>query len=263
MILDLHTHTRSSHDGFTKPNELINACIARGIDAIAVTEHDFPCVLDPAPFADRGIELIPGCEFTDTNGAHIIGLFVRKGLPPGLRSEAILDHIHTEGGLAVMPHPWKQGSGFMSNGGDVRLAARFDFIEFINGGWRSAMHAAEIVRLASEHNIRMISSSDSHKASQVGLCCSRIMSAKKCEGARAALDGARQEDIEMLIDHRMLIKHGRRSKFIQRSVPYQLILPLIPTGLRRIFKLALYSAGSERYASPPNFECLKPGSSSW
>lgn len=263
MILDLHTHTRNSYDGFTRPNELIAACVARGIDAVAVTEHDISCVLDRATFAERGIELIPGCEFTDTNGAHIIGLFLNKGLPPRLRSEKILDHIHAEGGLAVMPHPWKQGSGFMSTGGDARLVGRFDFIEFINGGWRSAMHATEIERLASEYDIRMISSSDAHKASQVGLCCTRIVSAKKCEGARAALDGARQEDIEMLIDQRMLVKHGRRSKFIQRSTPYQLILPLIPTSLRRNVKLALYSAGSERYASPPNFESIKPGSSPW
>jgi predicted metal-dependent phosphoesterase TrpH len=263
MILDLHTHTRKSHDGFTKPSELLAACIARGIDAVAVTEHDLPCVLDPTPFAERGIELIPGCEFTDANGAHIIGLFVRKGLPIGLRSEAILDHIHAEGGLSVMPHPWKKGSGFMSTGGDMRLLRRFDFIEFINGGWRSKMHAADIVRIASEHNILMISSSDSHKANQVGLCCTRIMSATKNEGARAALEGARQEDIQMLIDHSMLIKHGRRNKAIQLSTAYQVILPLIPIGLRRIFKLALYSTGSDRHASSPNFECLEPGSSSW
>lgn len=263
MILDLHTHTRHSHDGFTSPDELLAACIARGVSAVAVTEHDLPCALDPAPFAARGIELIPGCEFTDVNDAHIVGLFVRKGLPMRLPSEAILDHIRAEGGLAVMPHPWKPGSGFMAMGGDVRLAGRFDFIEFINGGWRSGEHAASIVRLASEHGLRMISSSDSHKASQVGLCCTRIATAAKGAGARAALDSARQEDIEMLIDRYVLAKHGRRSNAVQRSAPYQALLPIIPPRLRRMVKLARYRAGAERHARPPNFERVDAGSSTW
>jgi predicted metal-dependent phosphoesterase TrpH len=260
MILDLHTHTRKSYDGFTSPAELLAACIVRGVDAVAVTEHDFPCDLDPLPFAESGIELIPGCEFTDANGAHIIGLFVRKGLSQRLCSEAILDHIRTEGGLAVMPHPWKPGSGFMAMGGNISLVRQFDFIEFVNGGWPSGDHHTEIVSLAYDHDLRMISSSDSHKASQVGLCCTRIKSATN-SGARDALVNVRQEDIEMLIDQSMLKVHGRLSGVIQRSSSYQSLLPFIPKLLRRTVKIALYAQGPDRYARIPHFESVELGCS--
>lgn len=263
MILDLHTHTRHSHDGFTTSDELLAACVARGIDAVAVTEHDLPCAVDPAPFIEHGVEVISGCEFTDSKGAHIIGLFVCKGLPTGQPTEAVLDHIHGEGGLAVMPHPWKPGSGFMSMGCDDRLAARFDFIEFINGGWRSGERSPDIVRLATDHGLRMISSSDSHKASQLGLCCIRIRSATHGGNARAALNNARQDDIELLIDRNALAKHGRYSNAVQRSAPYQAILPIIPPLLRRMVKLARYKVGSERHSHPANFEIVDVGSSTW
>lgn len=263
MILDLHTHTRHSFDGFTTPDELLAACLVRGVDAVAVTEHDLPCRIDPSPFAARGVELIPGCEFTDRSGAHIVGLFVRKGLPFGSPAMVILDHIRAEGGLAVMPHPWKPGSGFMAMGGDRALAPRFDFIELVNGGWRSGERAADIARLAADAGLRMISSSDSHKASQVGLCCTRIAGAEPKGGARAALDGATQGDLELLIDQQVLAKHGRRSNALQRSAPYQALLPLIPPVFRRLTKLARYRLGSERHARKPRFECVDAESSPW
>lgn len=263
MIFDLHTHTRKSHDGFTTARELLDSCILRRVDAVAVTEHDFACDLDPIPFARHGIELIPGCEFTDANGAHIIGLFVRKGLYKKNCAEAILDHIQAEGGLALMPHPWKPGSGFMAMDGDTRLVGRFDFIEFVNGGWPSGKHSSDIVRLAYENDLRMISSSDSHKANQVGLCCTRIKVPVTGNSARVVLESARQEDIEMLIDRRLLELHGRRSSAFQQSSPYQALLPLIPWQMRRMVKLALYDLGGGRGARIPSLECVEPGCPKW
>jgi len=152
MIIDFHTHTHNSHDGFTTPDELLAACKIRGIDAIAITEHDRVCTINPNPFADAGIEIIPGCEFTCDSGAHIIGLFVRQSLPIGSTAANILNHIRNQGGFALMPHPWKSGSGFMAMDGNLHLASQFDFIELINGGWREGKKCRKL--FASQINLK-------------------------------------------------------------------------------------------------------------
>lgn len=39
MLIDLHTHSRAS-DGTDTPSELIDKAIKRGLDIVALTDHD-------------------------------------------------------------------------------------------------------------------------------------------------------------------------------------------------------------------------------
>ena len=62
-MIDLHTHTTFS-DGTLTPTELVAAAAARGLEAVAVTDHD---TIDGVPEAlaagERlGIEVLPGVE---------------------------------------------------------------------------------------------------------------------------------------------------------------------------------------------------------
>ena len=60
MLIDLHSHTIASYDGFTSESEMIEACLTRGINAIAITEHDKVSNLSPKKFLESNIELISG-----------------------------------------------------------------------------------------------------------------------------------------------------------------------------------------------------------
>lgn len=263
MIFDLHNHSYLSHDGFTRPLELVAACKARGIDAIAITEHDLLCEIDSEIFIEHGIELIPGCEYTDSTGAHIIGLFVETGLGAGADASAILSNIHEQGGFAVMPHPWKPGSGFMAVNGDLQLLPCFDFIELINGGWRAREYASDIIDLANRFNLRMLASSDSHKACHVGLACTDIRKRQADQDARSVLSGASQEDIRLLLDKSLLEKVGRRSNFVQKSAVYQRLLPVVPKSVRRLIKKFRYRLGAERLLGPANLRKVDISSCPW
>ena len=263
MILDLHAHTRLSHDGFTEVNQLINSCKLRGVDAIAVTEHDRVCQLDSSLFKKAGIELIPGCEFTDNSGAHILGLFVHKSLPYGESTENILLHIRAEGGFSVMPHPWKPGSGFMALNGAPSLVELFDFIELINGGWRSRDKSVDIFRLANEFGLRMIASSDSHKACHVGLCCTRIVTDNFAFNAQDLLRHVNQDDIELLIDKSLLDKAYVHSTSVKTTRFYQFFLHLVPKFIRRSLKLFFYNFSPDRFARPAAFTKVDAIASPW
>ncbi|MGE4298783.1 MAG: PHP domain-containing protein [Desulfovibrionaceae bacterium] len=80
MPIDLHTHSTAS-DGALTPTELVTLAKQRGLDALALTDHDTVDGLEEALAAGRevGIEVVPGCELsveTDQGNLHILALFL-------------------------------------------------------------------------------------------------------------------------------------------------------------------------------------------
>ena len=81
--VDLHTHSNAS-DGQLPPAEVTRLAAQAGLASVALTDHDTLNGLEEAHSAGRefGIEVIPGCELSVTDGArelHILGLWVRPG----------------------------------------------------------------------------------------------------------------------------------------------------------------------------------------
>ena len=63
--IDLHTHTNRSDGTFTPP-ELVRLASRRGLDVVAITDHDTTDGLEEATGAGRdlGVEIVPGVELS-------------------------------------------------------------------------------------------------------------------------------------------------------------------------------------------------------
>jgi predicted metal-dependent phosphoesterase TrpH len=78
--VDLHTHSTAS-DGEFSPAELAQLALARGLSAIALTDHDTVAGLDAAIAAARAtpLEVVPGvelsCDVPQTE-VHVLGYFI-------------------------------------------------------------------------------------------------------------------------------------------------------------------------------------------
>ena len=265
MIVDLHNHTSVSHDGFTKQNELIDACIVRGINVIAVTEHDAFCELDASLFKESGIELIFGREFTTIDGAHILGLFISNSMPKSDSRYDIVHHIKSQNGTVIMPHPWKPGSGYLSIYDEDELINYFDFIEIVNGGWRAEKYGAEIIKVAQNYNLKMIASSDSHRGCQVGICVTKVSNVQNFYVGRAQyhLVNSTQDNLELLIDLQGFAQKGRQNRWFQITRLYQLLLSIVPKFIRRYIKRAQYIISNDSLTIKPNYSVFKIGEDSW
>jgi predicted metal-dependent phosphoesterase TrpH len=78
--IDLHVHTNRSDGTFT-PTEAVKLAAERGLEGIAVTDHDTTEGLAEASDAAReaGIELLPGVEFSaeyQGTSIHVLGYFM-------------------------------------------------------------------------------------------------------------------------------------------------------------------------------------------
>ncbi|MDT3701014.1 MAG: PHP domain-containing protein [Thermincola sp.] len=89
-LIDLHVHTTAS-DGTMSPVEVVAYAAAKGLQAIAVTDHDTIAGVEAAVGAGRelGLEVVPGVEVSvDYHGEmHILGYFFdarNSGLQDGL-----------------------------------------------------------------------------------------------------------------------------------------------------------------------------------
>ena len=81
MLCDLHTHS-VFFDGTCTPAEVVDAAVAKGLSAVALTDHNTTDGLSDFINAASGkkIDIVPGAEFSvDYNGTelHVLGLFIR------------------------------------------------------------------------------------------------------------------------------------------------------------------------------------------
>lgn len=163
LKIDLHVHTFYSPDSLITPKELVFYAKKRGLDGVAITDHDR---IDGALkiMEETDFLVIPGIEISSLNG-HIIGLDVDELIPPRLSVEETLERIHGAGGVAVACHPIT----FFKESLKGHISPRFDAIEVINSSAfpfnYSVKHSQEI---ASRLGIAGVAGSDAHYGPEIG-----------------------------------------------------------------------------------------------
>jgi predicted metal-dependent phosphoesterase TrpH len=114
--IEMHCHTVASHDGMITFNGLKNICRERRVDVVCITDHD--TVEGAVEFQRRAraenlpLEIIVGEERTLENKCHLIGLFLREPIQSASVAGAIAE-IHAQGGLALVPHPFRGKDGLL------------------------------------------------------------------------------------------------------------------------------------------------------
>jgi len=172
-LCDPHIHTTFS-DGRHSPREVVDrASGLPSLDIIAITDHD--CIegaLEAVQHAEaRGtaLRVIVGEEVSSRDG-HILGLFLRELVSPGMSALDTILAIHEQGGLAIAAHPFRRPG----REGVAALAASlpFDAVEVLNGAptprARAANHRAARIDLRGR---AVTAGSDAHIKEMVARCC--------------------------------------------------------------------------------------------
>jgi predicted metal-dependent phosphoesterase TrpH len=167
LRIDLHVHTAYSYDGLTSIEQLSAVCQRRKINGLAITDHD---TLEAALLCKKTLPLqvIVGEEVTTASG-HLIGLFLKHWVPPGLSVSETIDRIHDQGGLVYLPHPFDRvRSGYMSSTELQESANRFDMVEVFNSRnlFDDTNHKA--AAFADSHSLLRTVGSDAHIPHEVG-----------------------------------------------------------------------------------------------
>ena len=99
-------HTDHSYDCATPVEVLLAEARARGLGAIAVTDHNEISGAHDARAKADGIKVIVGEEVKTAEQGEVIGLFIEEKIPRGMTLQETIAEIKRQGGLVYVPHPF-------------------------------------------------------------------------------------------------------------------------------------------------------------
>lgn len=164
--IDLHLHTWGSWDCLSDPEAVLERARRRGIDRIAITDHDSLPVAR-AMAARHPDRVIAGEEVKTAEGVDVIGLYLSEEIPKGTPAEETCRRIRAQGGVVYLPHPYAPGKGGSGRLAE-RLAPHIDVVEVFNARLRSGRRNASGLGLARRHGLLQGAGSDAHSLEEVG-----------------------------------------------------------------------------------------------
>jgi hypothetical protein len=160
-LFDMHVHTTGSADSSIPPWMAVSRARELGLRGLAITDHDRLTVLEPAPL---DLVLVPGAELS-TDWGDLLALGISELPDVHLPVPEIVDSIHAQGGVAVVPHPFA----------DIPYAMNervYDIIDIVDGLEVTSPRRSADNRLARkvahDHHKAILGGSDAHALGEMG-----------------------------------------------------------------------------------------------
>jgi len=171
MKIDCHCHTvYSKHwfwgfDALNTPQEMIKIAIKRGLDGLAIVDHDNVKGSLAAKKIAKGYKflIITGAEIKTKSG-DLIALGIKENVPVFLSLEETIERIHDLGGITIAPHPFGRYVFRRCIGNE---AVKTDAIEVFNSTLTIPANNRAL-KLAEKFKTGESAGSDSHSMKEVG-----------------------------------------------------------------------------------------------
>lgn len=167
FCFDFHVHSSYSMDSLLSPMLIIKLAHLKGLDAIAITDHNtIEGAVSARSVKQDNIMIIIGSEI-NTDYGDLIGIFLNEEIKSRSFNE-VIDEIKEQDGIVILPHPYRR-KNFPNDG----LLKRVDIIESINAR-TSEKFNLDAQMLAKELKKPMIAGSDAHFSFELGRVCNSI-----------------------------------------------------------------------------------------
>jgi len=191
--VELHCHTRASFDSLTKPEAIVRTCREKGIDRIAITDHNTMAGIADVQALAPGL-VIPAEEIKTAEG-EVIGWFMTEEIPRGLPLEETIRRLRDQGAVIGVPHPLdslRMGSA-LGEESLMRVIDQVDALEVLNARCLRQSDNDRALAIAKAHGKLMTAGSDAHAAREVGTAIMIMPPFHDAESFRQSLAAARIE----------------------------------------------------------------------
>jgi glycosyltransferase involved in cell wall biosynthesis len=190
--VDLHMHTDHSYDCATPVEVLLAEARARGLGAIAVTDHNEISGALEARAKAAGVKVIVGEEVKTAEQGEVIGLFIEEKIPRGMTLEQTIAEIRRQGGVVYVPHPFDRMHAVPDYEHLLGVIDEIDAIEVFNPRVAISEFNEEAVRFAAKYRIPGGAGSDAHVPQGLGSVRIRM---RDFDGPAEFLESLRDADI--------------------------------------------------------------------
>jgi glycosyltransferase involved in cell wall biosynthesis len=217
--VDLHMHTDHSYDCATPVEVLLAEARARGLGAIAITDHNEISGAQEARAKTDGVKVIVAEEVKTSEQGEVIGLFIEEKIPRGMTLEATIAEIKRQGGLVYVPHPFDRMHSVPDYEHLLKVIDDLDAIEVFNPRVAITEFNEEAVRFAAKYRIPAGAGSDAHVPQGLGSVRIRM---RDFDGPEEFLESLRDADI---VRNPASLLYVQALKFLQTKA--------MPEGARR------------------------------
>ncbi|HDS45002.1 MAG TPA: PHP domain-containing protein [Methanomicrobia archaeon] len=228
FTLDLHVHTNYSVDGHDTVERIIAVARARGLDGLAICDHNtiagVQAARDYVTAHDLDFLIIPGEEVSTAQG-HLLVLGLEEVIARGMsvretiRAVRHCEHEHAQSVLIIAPHPYHP---FRNSIGNICIHPEIAAIEVFNsryftgiGNWWAQRTAKRTAKIA-------VAGSDAHSADCVGLATVAV---------DADVEAARMPDHRAIMQS---LKGGRVHVQARERTPFRLYLSQLCKKKQRV-----------------------------
>jgi predicted metal-dependent phosphoesterase TrpH len=217
--VDLHMHTDHSYDCATPVEVLLAEARARGLGAIAVTDHNEVSGALEAQAKAEGIKVIVAEEVKTAGQGEVIGLFIEEKIPRGMTLQETIDEIKRQGGLVYVPHPFDRMHSVPDYEHLLGVLDDVDAIEVFNPRVAISEFNEEALRFALKYRIPAGAGSDAHVPQGLGSVRIRM---RDFDGPEEFLESLRDADI---VRNPASLLYVQALKFLQTKA--------MPSGARK------------------------------
>ena len=189
---EFHCHTRYSPDSLMSIEALLLACRKKGIDKVAVTDHN------RLEGALKAHEMAPGQvivgEEIQTSQGEILAYFLSEEIPAGLEPEEVMRRLRAQNAFIIVAHPFDPYRGSHWQKGTLEsLAPQLDGIEVFNARCVNGAFNHQARAFARDFGIPEMVGSDAHSTFELGRAVLRLPEFNSADELRAALGSSQQK----------------------------------------------------------------------
>jgi len=167
LTVELHSHTIVSEDCLMRPADIVRICRAKGIDRLAVTDHNRISGARAVAALDPALVII-GEEIMTTQG-ELLGYFLREEIPAGLSPVETIARLRAQGAAISVSHPFDRLRHGAWQAADLAaILPLVDAIEVFNARCIYPEDNARALAFAHEHGKLGSVGSDAHSQRELG-----------------------------------------------------------------------------------------------
>ncbi|HNW94820.1 MAG TPA: PHP domain-containing protein [Anaerolineaceae bacterium] len=192
LSAEFHCHTRFSPDSLMRIEALLQACRQKGIDKVAVTDHNrLAGALKAHEMAPD--QVIVGEEIQTTQG-EILAYFLSEEIPAGLEPAEVVRRLRAQNAFISVAHPFDPYRGSRWEKGTLEsLVPLLDGIEVFNARCVESAFNQQARAFAREFGIPEMVGSDAHSVFELGRAVLQLPEFHTADELRTALRSSQQK----------------------------------------------------------------------
>ena len=183
---EFHIHTCHSHDSLVRIPDLLETCAKKGINRIAITDHNVISGAFEAATLDPEHVIIG--EEIETTAGEILGYYMTELVPGGMSPMKTIEALKKQGALISVAHPFDDHRlAFWRSDTFAEVLQHVDALEVFNARCVNPIFNQKALECAEEQGLLQTVGSDAHSLYELGQANLLLPEYDNAESLRIAL----------------------------------------------------------------------------